>query len=249
MKYLTFLIGLLFHSTVPLKAQTVIKMEKIGEIYKIPCEVNGLPLKFILDTGASDVSISLTEALFMLRNGYLSESDIRGTEYYRIANGKIAEGTEIILREIKIGNLKLYNIEAGIVHEVSAPLLLGQSALNKLGKIEIDYSSNTLTIKNEKSDYGYTEANKSTSKYSTNLSSNKHPDSYYSGYYKYKTTFDKPPFEVPLRDKPSIDGRELYKCPKNATVYVIDNTGKDYFIVFVNGYIGYLRNTFLKSKW
>ena len=55
-------------------AQDIIKMEKSGGIYLIPCKVNGLPLKFIFDTGASDVSISLTEALFMLKNGNLKES-------------------------------------------------------------------------------------------------------------------------------------------------------------------------------
>jgi predicted aspartyl protease len=41
-------------------------MEKVGRTYRLPCTVNGLPLNFILDTGADEVSISLSEALFML---------------------------------------------------------------------------------------------------------------------------------------------------------------------------------------
>ncbi|MBK8723403.1 MAG: retroviral-like aspartic protease family protein [Saprospiraceae bacterium] len=228
-------------------AQTVIKMEKIGGVYVLPCEVNGLSLRFIFDTGASDVSISLTEALFMLKNGYLSDNDLKGTEYYRIANGDVAEGTEIILREIKIGNLKMHNIKASVVHELSAPLLLGQSALSKLGKIEFDYSTNTLTIKNGPNYYINTEPSSGNQEY-INSSSYKHPDSNYSGYYKFKTTLDNPPFEIPLRDKSGIDGIELYKCPKNATIYVIDNSGQEYFKVYVNGYTGYLRNHWLK-KW
>jgi clan AA aspartic protease (TIGR02281 family) len=129
-----------------LQGQTAIKMEKQGGVFVLPCKVNGLNLKFIMDTGASDVSISLTEAAFMLKNDYMSEKDLIGTTYYQIADGNVMEGTEVILREIEIGGKKLYNVKASISHSLSAPLLLGQSALSKLGKIQVDYSNNTLII-------------------------------------------------------------------------------------------------------
>mgnify|MGYP001172883333 CR=1 FL=1 len=128
--------------------KTKIKMEKKGGVYTMPCTVNGLRLNFIFDTGASNVSISLTEVLFMLKNGYLSNDDILGSEYYQIANGEITEGTKINLKQLTIGDIELYNVKAGVVHNLNAPLLLGQSALNKLGKIEFDYSNNTLIIEN-----------------------------------------------------------------------------------------------------
>ena len=121
-------------------------MEKKGGVYFIPCKVNGLSLNFIFDTGASDVSISLSEAIFMLKNGYLLSSDLGETQYYQIANGDVAEGTKIIIRKLEIGNKALYNVSASIVHNASAPLLLGQSALKKLGKYSFDYSTNTLII-------------------------------------------------------------------------------------------------------
>ena len=127
-------------------AQDIIKMEKSGGIYLIPCKVNGLPLKFIFDTGASDVSISLTEALFMLKNGYLKESDIKGTVYYSIANGEIAEGTKINIQKIEVGKQTLYNVEASIVHSTEAPLLFGQSAMERFGKFTMDYSNSNLII-------------------------------------------------------------------------------------------------------
>ncbi|CAZ97565.1 Putative protein [Zobellia galactanivorans] len=38
--------------------QRRITRKKINGIYMIPCKENGLALKFVLDTGASDVSIS-----------------------------------------------------------------------------------------------------------------------------------------------------------------------------------------------
>lgn len=112
-------------------------MEKSGGIYKIPCEVNGLRMKFYFDTGASLVSISLKEAMFMLENGYLSKTDIIGTGKSSIADGSIVENTIINLREMKIGNKKLQNVKASVSNSLMAPILLGQSALKRLGEYRI----------------------------------------------------------------------------------------------------------------
>ncbi len=139
---IVFYIALCPHS---LFTQTIL-MEKKGGVYYVPCKVNDLSLKFIFDTGASNVSISLSEAVFMLKNGYLKEEDLLGTNYYRIANGDIAEGTKIVLRKIEIGSKVITNVNASIVHSLDAPLLLGQSAMERLGKFTIDYSNSTLTI-------------------------------------------------------------------------------------------------------
>ena len=112
----------------------------------MPCKVNGLSLSFIFDTGASDVTISLTEASFMLKNGYLKKEDIIGTQKYLDATGNISEGITINIREIEIEGLKLQNVKASIVKTLGAPLLLGQSALSKLGTIYLDLEKNQLTI-------------------------------------------------------------------------------------------------------
>ena len=69
-------------------------------------------MEFIFDTGASDVSISLTEALFMIRHGYLKEENILGNVQYSIANGDIAEGTSIIIDEIEIAGIKLTKVKS-----------------------------------------------------------------------------------------------------------------------------------------
>lgn len=69
-------------------SQTVIKMKRDGGISIFPCKVNGLKLYFIFDTGASDVSLSMTEVSFMLKNGYLSGSDIIGSKKFSGAKWK-----------------------------------------------------------------------------------------------------------------------------------------------------------------
>lgn len=124
-------------------------MQKEGGVFTVPCYVNGLKLSFIFDTGASDVSISLTEALFMLKNGYLNHDDIIGKQNYIDATGKISVGTIINIKKIDFSGLTLYNIKASIVDELSAPLLLGQSAMTKLGRFIFDPINGKLTILND----------------------------------------------------------------------------------------------------
>ena len=92
---------------------------------------------FIFDTGASNVCISLTEATFMLKNGYLEARDVIGSSNSQIADGSIVENSIINLREIDIAGNKLYNIRATVIHNMDAPLLLGQSAIQQLGRIEL----------------------------------------------------------------------------------------------------------------
>ena len=115
-------------------------------ICKVKCKINDLPLHFVLDTGASDVTISMVEASFMMKNGYLTENDVIGSRRYMDANGNISVGTVINLKEVTFGEQSLTNVRASVVRNQKAPLLLGQSVLGRLGKIEIDNSRNRIII-------------------------------------------------------------------------------------------------------
>ena len=130
------------------KVVSEVNMKKMhGGTYEVACAVNGLPLKMIFDTGASDVTISSVEASFMLKNGYLSDSDVKGKKHYMTASGDIHEGTILRLKEVKLGDAVLKNVEASVVHSQKAPLLLGQSVLEKFGTITIDNVNSKLLIK------------------------------------------------------------------------------------------------------
>lgn len=126
--------------------KVVVKIKKVNGVYEIPTEINGVSMYFIFDTGAGLISISETEAIFLLKQGKLSEDDILGKANFTDANGDISEGTIINLKTVKIGNRVLENIEASVVHNLGAPLLMGQSALEKFGKISIDYKRNEITF-------------------------------------------------------------------------------------------------------
>ena len=119
-------------------SQVTIQMEKEGGVYKVPCTVNGVKMKFIFDTGAATVSMSQTMAQFLLDGDYLSVSDIKGTGQSQLADGSIVNHATIVLRDVEIGGMHIHNIDATVIEGQNAPLLLGQSAISELGRISIE---------------------------------------------------------------------------------------------------------------
>lgn len=126
------------------KGHTKVTMKKDGGVYLVPITVNGLNLDFIFDTGASSICISSAEAMVMMRQGQISQEDIIGQQQFQDATGGISVGTVIRLHSVEIGGIELTNVEANVVDNIQAPLLLGQTALAKFGKVTIDYNNNTI---------------------------------------------------------------------------------------------------------
>jgi len=71
----------------------------------------------------------------------------------------------------------------------------------------------------------------------------------YEGSYEFRTTLiPNPAIDIKLRDKPNLAGKTWYVVEKSDIIYVIDRSNTDYFKVYVNGYVGYVRSYFLKRK-
>jgi clan AA aspartic protease (TIGR02281 family) len=236
----------LFFSSIDVDAQMTINMRKEGGVYSIPCNINGLELRFIFDTGASDVSISMTEALFMLKNDYLDPKDIIGKQYFSDATGDISEGTKIILRKIEFNGIILTNIEASVVHEPAAPLLLGLSALSKLGTFQFDPNAGTVTILNapNNSQTSHTSQISQTSQTSNksplplNDYNKEFPCLKKSGETIYSTKIDLGTF---LIDDPSDKGRRIKKLVSGQTIEIInDKKYGNYALASINGCYGYV---------
>lgn len=254
-------ITIIFHA----KSQTIINMKKKDGVFYMPCKVNNLPLEFIFDTGASDVVISSAEAIVLLKQNLLLPSDFIGVESYQVASGEINEGTVIIIRKIEIGDLILTNTKATIVHNINAPLLMGQSALSKLGKIEINYSTNTLTINNNSNQKTQSDnlSSNTTAEYYNTIKTSKYyneklfrydepvfterKSTEYNGEYLFETTI-KTNYSVSLRENGNINSMCLYKCPINSKIYVIGQENDIYMKAYVDGYVGYISKVFLRQK-
>ena len=80
----------------------------------------------------------------MLRNGKLTDEDFVGEMPFQDATGTVSVGSVVILRTVKIGDATIENVEATVVDNIQAPLLLGQTALSKFGRVAIDYDNNII---------------------------------------------------------------------------------------------------------
>ena len=129
-----------------LRGQIIINMEQDGGLYKVPCSVNGVKMKFIFDTGASAVSLSKSMATYMEDNGFLKKSDYLGKSQSQIADGSVVSVDVVNLKDFEIGGLHLKDVVATVKDGQNVPLLMGQSAIEKLGRISIE--GNRLIIHN-----------------------------------------------------------------------------------------------------
>lgn len=125
---------------------TTVPLTKEDGVYYLTVKINDVPMKFIYDTGASIISLSATEAMFLIKQGTITEDDLIGTELVYDAQGDATESLMVRLKKVEIGDLVLENVEASIVDNQVAPLLLGQSALSQFNRVSIDYQNNLLII-------------------------------------------------------------------------------------------------------
>ena len=121
-------------------------MEEYGGVFRIPCKVNGAKMKLIFDTGAESVCLSMTMAEYLFDNDFISNEDIIGSGSSSVADGRIVDHVVINIKDIEIQGIHLTNVKAVVIDGQNAPLLLGQSAIQKLGPVEIN--GNILKIKN-----------------------------------------------------------------------------------------------------
>lgn len=113
--------------------------EMEGGVRYVWVKVNGVAMKMIFDTGASGVSISLTEALYLAKQGLLTQEDILGTVGMQTADGNISEGMIVNLKELELADdLVAYDVQATVINNHVAPILLGNSALKDIGSFEVD---------------------------------------------------------------------------------------------------------------
>ena len=87
--------------------------------------INGVPVTFLLDTGATDVAIPAAIARKAgLNQGYISQA--------ATANG-IIQVYSTILDELQLGNIRLHDIKASITPSMEGEtILLGMSALKQI---------------------------------------------------------------------------------------------------------------------
>jgi clan AA aspartic protease (TIGR02281 family) len=130
-----------------LKSRTSLPLIKEGGVYIVKAKINDLlVLKFVVDSGASDIVIPDYIAKTLFASDVLSKSDIIGNSSYQMANGAIEKGSIVNIQKFSIGEHTLYNVRGAIIKSDSSTLLMGQSVLRRLGKWRINVENSKFEI-------------------------------------------------------------------------------------------------------
>jgi gag-polyprotein putative aspartyl protease len=106
---------------------------------------NSIKLNFLVDSGASDVSIPADVFSTLVRTNTVTQTDITGFRNYRNADGEISQSKTFVIRSLKLGNIEVLNVHAKEA-PADAPLLLGQSFLKRFKSWSIDNSTQELIL-------------------------------------------------------------------------------------------------------
>lgn len=106
-------------------------------------EINGTKYKYLIDSGASFLTISESMASeYLLTDAAI---DLNSNIELEIANGSVMRAKKIIIKKIKIGGSELENILAVVLPDDVR--LLGMSVLNKFKTWELDLKNQYLIIR------------------------------------------------------------------------------------------------------
>ena len=118
----------------------MIEISQDGHFY-VDLSLNNVPVKFMIDTGASDIVIDLENA----KKIGIKTSDLNFSKRYQTANGTVF-GAEVVLNEISIAGVKFYNIKASVNGAELGTPLLGMSFLRQFKKYEFYQDRLVLTL-------------------------------------------------------------------------------------------------------
>jgi aspartyl protease family protein len=101
--------------------------------FVIEAVVNGEPIRFLVDTGASDVVLTPEDAEAL---GF-AQRRLDFSLRYNTANG-VVRAAPVSLREVRIGQFSLYDVQAAVNEAPLGISLLGMSFLERLAGYQVD---------------------------------------------------------------------------------------------------------------
>ena len=127
-------------------APITLPLKSVGGTFELPVTINGmLTLNFVVDSGASDVSIPADVVSTLIRTETIDDSDFIGKITYVLANGTEVPSAQFRIRSLKVGDLEIRDVTAGINNIIGDPLL-GQSFLRRFRSWSIDNQRHVLIL-------------------------------------------------------------------------------------------------------
>jgi len=134
----------------PPQAAKRIPLRLSGNNYVVPVLINRrIWLDFVIDTGASDVSIPADVGMTLIRTETITEKDIVGEQSYGLADGRTVKDTRFRIHSLQVGKgddaVIAHNVD-GSIGGPQGSLLLGQSFLRLFRSTTIDHENRVLII-------------------------------------------------------------------------------------------------------
>ena len=127
-----------------------VKLEIHNNMMYIRPKINGVEMRFLLDTGCSDIHLTPVEVLFLEHQGLLDSKKPVGTATCIYADGQKHECVAYMLKSVELAGIKIDSVKCTSDPEGGSAddsPLFGQTMLGKFGDIMINYSDSTLIIK------------------------------------------------------------------------------------------------------
>jgi aspartyl protease family protein len=126
------------HSHTPPSNTIVYTANERGHVV-LDAAVNGAPVRMLVDTGASLVTLTPEDA----RAAGINPASLAFSGHVNTANGT-ARMAPVTLREIRIGQLSIYDVPASVLEHLNVSLL-GMSLLSRLQSYEMRDGKLTIT--------------------------------------------------------------------------------------------------------
>ena len=128
-------------STFEYKRQTIsVPMDVSEEGSYIKINVNGIPMRFMIDTGCNTMSIGYIEYMFLKNQGLVSDN-LNKDRDVKLADGSVRKFSSIIIDSISVGSAMFKNIECLVAFPDSSgsipdvPSLVGFNTFYKFSRV------------------------------------------------------------------------------------------------------------------
>jgi len=130
----------------PDASRTEVALELDHGTFRVPVRINDqLTLKFIIDTGASDVVIPADVTLTLIRTGTIGEHDFLGEQSYMMADGSVSKNAQFLIHKLQVGEIVLSDVRGSVGDPRGNPLL-GQTFLRRFDSVSQDNKRQVLVL-------------------------------------------------------------------------------------------------------
>lgn len=111
------------------------------------CYVNGQTMDFQYDKTEKEFYISPDATLRMLRQGVIDKNDFKGDPEKILGEGTVADKAVFTIREMRIGNNTVKNLDVTVNKRLKSNLLLGENTLVRFGNFIINEEMSQIEFK------------------------------------------------------------------------------------------------------